>query len=409
MNTELIGNNIKRMRVERRLSQDDLANTIHVTRPTISNWENGKAEPSSSQVINLAKTFEVTADEILGMSSGKQSVVVVDTSALIKRPNFISELLEKFDQVIIPDIVIAELNGLKDNKKKKALNQIAWLAMMNLNNSSKHITQRQSKKTNGNNDEKIADIAIRQAKSHPNSTVYMLSNDIYFKFLVKDISNLQPLTPKEYAEEFSDLDQKHDLMATMGFIAAIKSKDIKKLKKMELSQVNINYRSSDDGLAPLISAVRTGDPKIVEFLLSFPEVDINIQDKQKYCFSAIHHATQMKRLDLIEILANHGADIDIASSGKNSGNTPLMIAAWSGFKTGVEFFLENGSCTNQQDNNGYTALTKACIKNKTDIIKILIDVTDTRIRCRNNKSAIEYLEPKKADSSILEALNKENQ
>lgn len=408
MNTELIGSNIKRMREERELSQQALADAIPITRPVISHWENGKTEPSSTQLRKIAEIFEVSADEILGMDSGKQLVVVVDTSALIKRPNFISELLEKFDQVIVPDIVIAELNGLKDNKKKRALNQVAWLAMMNLNNSSKHITHLQSKKTDGTNDEKIADIAIRQAKAHPNSRVYMLSDDIYFKFLVKDISNLLPLTPKEYAEEFSDLDQKHDLMATMDFIAAIKTKDIKKLKSMDLSQVDVNYRSSDDGQAPLISAVRSGDPEIVEFLLSCPEVDINIQDKQKYCFSAIHHATQMKRLDLIKILANHGADIDIASSGKNSGNTPLMIAAWSGLKAGVEFYLENGSRTNQQDDNGFTALTKACIKNKTDIIKLLLDVTDISIRCRKNKSAIDYLNPKNADAVVIDLLNKVN-
>lgn len=406
MNTELIGSNIKRMRMERELSQQALADAIPVTRPVVSHWENGKTDPSSTQLRKIAKIFEVSADEILGIASGKQSVAVVDTSALIKRPNLINELIEKFDEVIIPDIVISELNDLKDNKKKRALNQVAWLAMMNLNNVSKQLTHLQSKKTDGNNDEKIADIAIRQAKAHPNCRVYMLSDDIYFKFLVKDVSNLLPLTPKEYAEEFSDLDQKFDLMTTLDFISAIKKKDIEKLKNIDLGQVDVNYRSSDDGQTPLISAVRSRDLEIVKFVLSCPEVDINIQDKQKYCFSAIHHATQMKRLDLIETLANHGADIDIASSGKNSGNTPLMIAAWSGFKAGVEFYIENGSRTNQQDNNGYTALTKACIKNKADIIKLLIDITDTRIRCRNNKAAIDYLDPKKTDSSIIEKLRK---
>lgn len=406
MNTDLIGLNIKRLREERKLSQQELADSIPVTRPVISHWENGKTEPSSTQLRKIAEIFEVSADEILGMDSAKKSIIVVDTSALIKRPSFISELIEKFDEVIVPDIVIVELNCLKDNKHKRALNQIAWLAMMNINNSSNQITHLKSKKLDGNNDEKIADIAIHQAKAHPNSRVYMLSDDIYFKFLAKDISNLFSLTPKEYANEFSDLNQKHDLMTTMEFIAAVKAKDTKKLKSIDLRKVDINYRSSDDGKSPLISAVRTGDPEIVKFVLSLSDLDINIQDKQKYCFSAIHHATQMKRLDLIKILANHGADIDIASSGKNSGNTPLMIAAWSGFKTGVEFYLENHSRTNQQDDNGYTALTKACIRNNIEIIKILIGVTDIRIRCRKNKSAIDYINPKILDSELIKVLNK---
>ena len=76
-----------------------------------------------------------------------------------------------------------------------------------------------------------------------------------------------------------------------------------------------------------------------------------------------------------------------------------MVCAWHGFLEGVKFFLENGACANQQDNNGYTALTKACIKGYPAVAKLLIDKTDLNIRSRENKKAYEYI--KQSDQEFL--------
>lgn len=81
-----------------------------------------------------------------------------------------------------------------------------------------------------------------------------------------------------------------------------------------------------------------------------------------------------------------------------------MIAAWSGFKDGVAFLLENGACANQQDSNGYTALIKACIKNNIDIINLLIGETDKQIRSRENKKAVDYLNPNKINYQYVQKL-----
>lgn len=40
-----IGANIRRARTRRRLTQDDLAQTVHTTRQTISNYETGRSRP----------------------------------------------------------------------------------------------------------------------------------------------------------------------------------------------------------------------------------------------------------------------------------------------------------------------------------------------------------------------------
>lgn len=405
MITDQIGKNIKSLREGKKMSQLDLSKKINVARPVISNWENGKNEPSSTQLIKLAKTFERPADEILGIASDSQKLVVVDTSALIKRPTFLSDLTMVFDEVIIPDIVISELNNLKD-RAKPTVKQKAWLVMNSINNIKDKLTISKSQKEDGNNDEKIADVAIKRAKAKPNNDVYILTDDIYFQFLCENIKNLSSITPKVYAEEFTNADIDCDPVKSIEFISLIKSKNLEAVKAFNLNQVDVNYHNPDDGFTPLIAAVRSRKQDVLKYILSLKNIDVDKQDKHKYYFSPIHHATQLKSLSMINILAEFGADIDLGSGGKNAGNTPLMISAWSGFDLGIKIFLDLGACVNQQDSNGYTALFKACIKNNEGIINKLAPITDLAIRCRKNKRALDYLNPKKINHQNIKLLFK---
>lgn len=407
MITEAIGTNIKILREKFKMSQQDLANKMNTARPVISNWENGKTEPSSSQLLKLAKIFDTSADKILGNVFGRQDIVVVDTSALIKRPSFIEELLERFDEVIIPEIVISELNYQKD-KGKYGVKQSAWLIMSSIEKmqSAKrdNLVIAKNTKTEGNNDEKIADIAIRKAKSYPSADVYLLSDDIYFQFLALDTKNVISITPKNYLLQFGNAQQDFDIVKSIEFFALVQANKLTEAQAFDLTYVDINLHDPNSGFTPLIAATRNRNLEMIKFLSELPNIDMDKQDKYKYHFSAIHHATQLKDLSVIKLLVDHYADIDFGSSGKNAGNTPLMIAAWSGFKDGVAFFLENGACTNQQDSNGYTALIKACIKNNTDIINLLIEKTDKQIRSRENKKAVDYLNPNKINYQYVRKL-----
>lgn len=343
MITKTIGTNIKVFREKYKMSQQDLANKMNIARPVISNWEHGKSEPSSSQLLKLAKIFDVSADKILGNTSGRQDIVVVDTSALLKRPSFTEELLVQFDEVIIPDVVISELNYQKD-RGKDSVKQNAWLIMASIEKirttGQGNLVIGKNIKVDGNNDEKIADIAIRKAKSHPSADVYLLSDDIYFQFLASHTKNVIPITPKSYLLQFSNIQQQDtDLVQSIAFFSLIKANKLTEAKAFDLSHVDINLHDPDSGFTPLIAAVRNRNLEMIKFLSELPNIDMDKQDKYKYCFSAIHHATQLKDLSIISLLAAYHADIDLGSGGKNAGNTPLMIAAWSGFKEGVDFFL----------------------------------------------------------------------
>lgn len=387
-----IGYNIKKFRDGAKLSQKDLAEKMEMTRPGISNWETGKSDPSASQLVKLSKIFGVSIDEIVGNMTDPRSAVIVDTSALIKRPSILGELKKNFDEVIIPEVVISELNAIKDNGKP-SVKQKAWLVMVTVEENRDSFVIKSNVQNEGINDEKIAAIAINRAKSNPWDEVYILSDDVLFQFLTSRQKNLLAITPAQYAEKFQLIEKKYDPIKTIEFCSLVKSKNLKKVKNFDTKDIDINIHNPDDGLTPLIIAVRNQDIPMIEHLLTMVGIDLDILDKYKYGFSAVHHATQLKNLKIIKKLVDAGADFDLGSNGKNKGNTPLMVAAWSGFTTGVEYFLSQNASTNQQDTNGYTPLIKACIKHDYEIVKKLISTTDLSIRSRENKKAIEYLNP----------------
>lgn len=48
-----------------KLSQEELAEKVYVTRQTVSNWENGKSYPDIHSLLLLSSLFEVSLDELV--------------------------------------------------------------------------------------------------------------------------------------------------------------------------------------------------------------------------------------------------------------------------------------------------------------------------------------------------------
>lgn len=57
---------LRRLRKERGMTQEQLANLLHVTRQTISNWENDRAQPDYGMLSDIAAMFEVSLAALLG-------------------------------------------------------------------------------------------------------------------------------------------------------------------------------------------------------------------------------------------------------------------------------------------------------------------------------------------------------
>ena len=62
-----IGQIIKKLRKERNLTQEELAEQLGVTSQAVSKWENGYGLPDISQVIPLASVFNVSTDVLFGL------------------------------------------------------------------------------------------------------------------------------------------------------------------------------------------------------------------------------------------------------------------------------------------------------------------------------------------------------
>ena len=56
------------LREDHDLSQADVAAYLKVSKPRISEWENGKYQPSIDTVISLANLYNVSTDYLLGLS-----------------------------------------------------------------------------------------------------------------------------------------------------------------------------------------------------------------------------------------------------------------------------------------------------------------------------------------------------
>ena len=60
-----LGKQIKMYRLENKLSQEELADRIYVSRQTISNWENDKSYPDINSLVLLSEVFKVSLDKLL--------------------------------------------------------------------------------------------------------------------------------------------------------------------------------------------------------------------------------------------------------------------------------------------------------------------------------------------------------
>ena len=65
MNQEKIGQFIKQIRKDNKLTQKDLADKLGVTYQAVSKWENGKNVPDISILKEMSKMFNIDIDEIL--------------------------------------------------------------------------------------------------------------------------------------------------------------------------------------------------------------------------------------------------------------------------------------------------------------------------------------------------------
>ena len=60
-----LGETIKEYRTQKQMTQEFVAEQLGVSRQAVSKWENGTSDPSTSNLLALAKLFGVNASELL--------------------------------------------------------------------------------------------------------------------------------------------------------------------------------------------------------------------------------------------------------------------------------------------------------------------------------------------------------
>ena len=65
----MLHDNIKRLRQQKEMTQEILAEKLHIVRQTVSKWEKGLSVPDSEMLVRLAEVFEVSVSELLGETS----------------------------------------------------------------------------------------------------------------------------------------------------------------------------------------------------------------------------------------------------------------------------------------------------------------------------------------------------
>ena len=67
MQHNVIGERIKELRLDYKLSQVQLGERLSVSQDTISLWEKGKALPNTEYIIRMCRIFDISADYLLGL------------------------------------------------------------------------------------------------------------------------------------------------------------------------------------------------------------------------------------------------------------------------------------------------------------------------------------------------------
>lgn len=115
--TIYLSENIKRLRREKELTQETLAEFLGVTFQSVSNWERGESYPDITMLPEIASFFKVSVDELLGMNRAENEAEILRE-------------LEKYDNLTDTDLkkdIIIELKKKFPSDFRVLLRYMAYL------------------------------------------------------------------------------------------------------------------------------------------------------------------------------------------------------------------------------------------------------------------------------------------
>ena len=390
-----------------------------IEKSSLSRAENGKTSEKTLKeyAIRYCNAFCMSDKQIEQFLRGEKTVVV-DTSAILKNIQLIDELNDEYDKVIIPKVVVNELNRIKDSKS--SLCKKAWEVLRGISYGDKIVSMEYTgKNKNIKNDEKIIFIANEASKKY-HTRVDIITDDIDYSVYLKNNENIAALHLGKYIATKQPIRDTGRLDNIKDFFADT----YESIEKIGKDEVNA-YMS--DGNTLIISTVRaTSKPmnqrkEKIRWLISLGG-DVNKRDNARRYFPPLSHAIQVKDYEmfgflLVECRANPNVGSKNPYSGeklrqKNEGNMPLMIAAWHGMTEFVKLLCKDERTSlNQQDANGFSALMKACMngyfRGDKDIRKVLLEAgADTKLVDMSGRSYIDWMNEYRKNGTMLKDYGK---
>ena len=337
---------LKELREKNGCTMDDMAKKIDVleglkpgtgmNKSSISRVEGGKT--AEKTLLEMARKY----CKVFGMSESQteqflrgEKVAVPDTSALLKNSQLIDELNKEYSKVVIPKVVVDELDNIK-NKNSGPLGRKAWEVIRGISYGSRTILM----EYNGDADEDNEDCKIiyiaQEASDTYHCKIDIITEDTDYSAYLKGHESVSALHLREYMATKQDLIN----MTKLARIDAYYADSYEGCEEPTADEVNAYLQ---DGNTLIISAVRNNRATIkqrkekIKWLIQLG-ADVNKRDCSRRYFPALSHAVQMKDYEMFMfLLLECKANPNVGSRNpfdagkvrqKNEGNMPLMIALY---------------------------------------------------------------------------------
>ena len=122
----------------------------------------------------------------------------------------------------------------------------------------------------------------------------------------------------------------------------------------------------ENGETPLILAILEGHADVAELLIAH---GADVMARNERGLTPLHAAAYSGSAEVARLLLDHGAALE--DRANVSGATPLMLAAEENHVAVAELLIARGADLSIPDRDGFTPLTQAWAKKRTEMVRLL--------------------------------------
>ena len=104
-----LGERIYKLRTEKNLSQDMLAEMLEVSRQSVSKWENNNTVPDLEKLLKLSEIFDVSLDELV---KGEEKVHTDSKQEIVPEMEVINREVPKAEKSVWENFPLKKVTGI---------------------------------------------------------------------------------------------------------------------------------------------------------------------------------------------------------------------------------------------------------------------------------------------------------